>query len=48
MYCPRRLRRPAGLSLKILIVVGTQLYRAARDIQLCQIVLDMLRFADRS
>ena len=48
MYCPRRLRRPAGLSLKVLIAVDTQLYRAAGDIRLCQIVLDMLRFADRS
>ena len=43
-----RLRGRAVLSLKGLIAVDTQLYLVARDIQLCHIVLDMLRSADRS
>ena len=43
-----RLRRPAVLSLKVLIAVDTQLYRVVDVILLCQTVLDMLRFVDRS
>ena len=45
---PSSATSPAGLSLRVLIAVDTQLYRAAGDIRLCQIVLDMPHFADRS